>query len=89
MKTHTNWTFRRPSMIPIVEVKGESQSLLVENIMIQQAVEFIEKAKKFDGRVLTDEPKETTNIQGVVVRFSIIFPSESSINGFLSILNNR
>ena len=81
------WSFRRKNIMPIVEVKGESQVEIGEFFMIHQAVEIIEKARVFKGIPCQDPPSQPNEVK-LTVYFSLIFPSEKELASFMEDINN-
>lgn len=77
-----SWSFRQKSVMPIIEVKGESPAKESELIMIQNAVEIIEKASEFKGIPYQNSPSPSNNFS-LTVSFSPIFPSDQDLTSFM------
>ena len=73
--------FERRTMLPIVTITGVADSIPgIDNFMLAVAVEMIEKAEKYNGKIVVIAEQET--IIGEIpkgktaVRFNIIFRNE-------------
>ena len=89
MPIPANLIFNRGSGLLIVDVMLESTWCSVEFEMLQEAIEIMEKANEFKGCPIPIEVKIPNGNQGTVVQFSIIFPSEASLRGFIEFYKNN
>ena len=88
MMIPVSWTFQRKSIMPIIEAKGESPVKEGEFIMIQNAVEMVEKASEFKG-VPYQNPPSTSISFSVTVLFSLIFPSDKELTNFMEVIQQK
>ncbi len=88
MMIPVSWSFQRKSVIPIIEVKGESPAKESEFIMIQNAVEMIQKANEFKGIPYQNPPSPSNNFL-LTVSFSLIFPSDKDLTSFMEAIRQR
>lgn len=82
------FTLERKSILPIVTVTGVSKPIPeIDRIMLSKAVEMIEKAEKFNGRVMEsngDENMSDVPKGMVAVRFYLIFKNEAELEAGLA-----
>lgn len=83
-----SWSFQRKSIMPVIEAKGESPAKESEFIMIQNAVEMIEKASEFKGIPYQNPPSPSNNFS-LTVSFSLIFPSDKELTSFMEAIQQR
>ncbi len=88
MKIPISWTFQRKGIMPIIEVKGQSPAKEGEFILIQNAVEIIEKANEFKGIPYQNTPSPSNGFS-LTVSFSLIFPSDKELTSFREIIQQR
>ena len=78
------WTFRRRGMLPILNLVGGCNETdeEAESILIEAAVEYIEKAGKFNGIPHATSP-HFFNSSNMEVAFSIMFLTENDIQEYI------
>lgn len=87
------WYLRRKDLMPIVEAKGDFLIAgiapdIVQCVLIQSAIELIDKASNFKGRPYPNKPCiPTTNTFSVSL--SLVFPSEADLYNFVNFLMNN
>ncbi len=83
-KIPVEWTFSRSNVLPIVNVKGESEVAEAEKFLLITATQIIEGASKsFEGVPYVDESQKHLIItKKCTVYFSLIFPSEKNFKNF-------
>ena len=82
-------SMERPNLFFIVDVMLESSRSGTEYILVQKALEVLEKAKDFSGHDIQTKLKIPKGNQRVVVQFSIVFPSEDMLNSFVEFYNKK
>ena len=83
----TCWSFKRNRVMPILDIKGITQEKEAETYLIEKAVRMIEKACEFGGIPISHQnhPCKTSKFV-LMVYFSLIFPSDKDLEGFLKIV---
>lgn len=84
-----SWSFQRNDILPIIEAKGESPAKESESIMIQYAVEMVQKASEFKGVPYQVPPCLQTSNALVNVSFSLIFPSDRELANFMEAIQKK
>ena len=79
------WSFQRKSILPIIEVIGESDVGNTESLLVKEALDVFEKAEKFKGKPYPNNPNIISN-SPVSLSLSIIFPSEIDINNYMEFI---
>lgn len=82
-----NWIFSRKSILPIINVQGESDNVKAKDLLLGMAVMIIEKSEAFEAKLYQEKPEEQQNF-AIRVSFSLIFSSEEKISGFQEFLNH-
>ncbi len=77
----SKWTFKRISIIPILDCVGEANNSMVEPFMFTEAANYIEQAMKFKGIAVQGNSPQIT--RKITVYFSLQFPSEKEFNEFV------
>lgn len=82
------WDFHRVNLTTIIICHGESTSPIAQGILLQTAVNLIQKAKEFGGTptVLEKFPKANIAIQ---VHFHLVFKNEECLYNFAKFLASR
>ncbi len=82
------WNIRRKGILPIIEATGTTPAKDREFVLLQNAVEIIEKASEFRGIPIQDT-YHPANSSLVTVSFSLIFPSDKELDSFIGTITNR
>ncbi len=75
------WTFKRTSVIPLMDCIGEADNAMIEPALLSGAVNYIEQAMKFKGIAVQGNAPQTTG--KITVYFSLQFPSEKEFSEFV------
>ena len=82
----TSWSFKRATLLPLLVVMGECAIPKTEMILLDKAIDLIEKAEKFKGIPYpTDSIKFES--QFVSVNFSVLFPSDKELEAFMETID--
>lgn len=76
------WSWKRKSLMPIIEAKAESPLKEAVLIMVHEAVEMIDMASEYKGVPCSVYSLPVNDIS-VTVSFSLIFPSEKELTSFM------
>lgn len=72
--------------MPILKIKGESQTLEAESVAISNALKIIEYSEKYKG-IIYQEPFYPSSEAQLMISFAIIFPSDKDLDEFMKKLN--
>lgn len=73
---------RRLQGLPIVEIRGKSNSKGANAVLIETALRIIEKAEKNGAHLLPNKPKEKTTSKNQIF-FTLIFRSPEDTEKFV------
>ena len=83
-----NWSFERKGILPLVEVRAESQEKAIEPYMIHRAVEIIDRASQFKGIPYQNQPSLSNNF-ALTISFSLFFPSNKEATSFMEAIRQE
>ena len=83
---HATWGFKRIPFLQVLEVIGETTEIKGVDILMSCAMEFIDLAQEFNGRLLPEEPSVKSK-SPLAIYFSLVFPTETDLERFAAIIN--
>ena len=80
------WEFKRIPYLQVIEAMGETIESKGVDMLMACALEFIDLAQEFNGRLLPEEPKMESK-KPLAIYFSLVFPTETDLNRFAAIIH--
>ena len=82
---YASWSVEQHVTMPILNIRGSCEQENSDGIMLGEAVRLIERAEEFKGIPCQDSSDISvyTRKAKVIVRFSLIFPDNRRLEGFV------
>lgn len=82
------WTFERIGFLSIIRVIGETHDNEISQKLLENAIDFIDIASHFDGKVLNNHALPNPVKSELTVSFSLIFPTPTKLNNFIQFVQS-
>ena len=85
MQIIVKWKISRTSILPILELEGETDknSDIAKMVAIENALSILSKAEQYGGRVYQRKPKKAET-KTIMIQFSLIFKKEKDLERFVN-----
>ncbi len=88
----TVWKVETMDLLNIIYMEGKCSASIQDHgkaVLLRKAIEIIEKAQKFNGRLI--EPNNTSKCEknSILVMFEIVFPTRNELDNFLKELPKK